>query len=211
MQREVEACLRQHPQVHRAVAHLINDPGAHLVAAVGLVEDTSIAAPTHEELIAHCQQLLPSYMVPEFIAIADALPVTSNGKLDRSGALAVVEKQMSGAEVHVEAVPVEAQVVELVAQVLADSAGISDLDPDADFFASGGDSVTAIRAVGAVREVFAQPLLGITELFSRRSARGLAAEIVRLDPYPGYSAQVADIAAEIAAMGEDELKAQLDN
>lgn len=208
---EVEACLRQHPQVHRAVAHLINDPGAHLVAAVGLVEDTSIAAPTHEELIAHCQQLLPSYMVPEFIAIADALPVTSNGKLDRSGALAVVEKQMSGAEVHVEAVPVEAQVVELVAQVLADSAGISDLDPDADFFASGGDSVTAIRAVGAVREVFAQPLLGITELFSRRSARGLAAEIVRLDPYPGYSAQVADIAAEIAAMGEDELKAQLDN
>lgn len=209
---EVEACLRQHPLVHRAVAHVINDPGAHLVAAVGLVEDGS--APTHDELIAHCQQFLPSYMVPEFIAIAAALPVTSNGKLDRRGAHALIDEHMSArhaAGVHAEAAQVEPKVVELVAQVLADSAGISDLDPDADFFASGGDSVTAIRAVGAVREVFAQPQLGITELFSHRSARGLAAAIVRLDPYPGYSAQVADIAAEVAAMGEDELKAQLDN
>ncbi|MDO4760468.1 MAG: amino acid adenylation domain-containing protein [Corynebacterium sp.] len=210
---EVEACLRQHPQIHRAVAHVINDPSAHLVAAVGLIEDPHTPAPTQEELIAWCQQLLPSYMVPEFIAIANALPVTINGKLDRRGSHALIEehkKNHQASAVPTDAGHVEPQVVELVAQVLADSARISTLDPDADFFASGGDSVTAIRAVGAVRDMFAQPQLGITELFSHRSARGLAAAIVRLDPYPGYSAQVADIAAEVAAMGEDELKAHLD-
>jgi amino acid adenylation domain-containing protein len=76
---EIEAALSRHPAViecavvsapepvigHRIVAH-VTAPGAEA-----------------KELLAHCGELLPSYMVPSSVLLHDTLPRTPTGKLDR--------------------------------------------------------------------------------------------------------------------------------
>jgi long-chain acyl-CoA synthetase len=40
---------------------------------------------TREDVLSHCRQWLPSYMVPDIVEFREALPRTSTGKVDRAG------------------------------------------------------------------------------------------------------------------------------
>ncbi|MGV9743694.1 amino acid adenylation domain-containing protein [Rhodococcus zopfii] len=106
---------------------------------------------------------LPGYMVPAQILVLDALPITANGKLDR-GALPVpaVESRPFRAP--------EGPVEQTVADVYADLLGVDRVGLDDDFFALGGNSLSATQLVarlGAaldttvpVRAVFETPAVG---------------------------------------------------
>ncbi|WP_084480668.1 non-ribosomal peptide synthetase [Nocardia grenadensis] len=79
---EIEAALARHPAVRRSVAAAV--PGAddrpQLVAYLVAGEtpfDTT-------ELAEHAARLLPRYMVPSRWVTVEALPLTSNGKVDHS-------------------------------------------------------------------------------------------------------------------------------
>jgi len=80
---EVENALTAHPQVRRAaVAPRTNNHGdtrlvAYLVPATGERLD-------RRRLRAHVRSLLPSYMVPAVFVELPEIPVTPNGKTDRS-------------------------------------------------------------------------------------------------------------------------------
>jgi fatty-acyl-CoA synthase len=79
---EVEDVLMRHPSV--AQAGVVGVPDAlqgELLAAYVLPKPG--AAPTREELIAHCRASASRYKVPDFIEFPEALPVTVTGKLLR--------------------------------------------------------------------------------------------------------------------------------
>ena len=40
---------------------------------------------TREDVLDHCRQWLPGYMVPDIVEFREALPRTSTGKVDRAG------------------------------------------------------------------------------------------------------------------------------
>jgi long-chain acyl-CoA synthetase len=40
---------------------------------------------TRDEVLNHCRQRLPAYMVPDVVEFCEALPRTSTGKVDRAG------------------------------------------------------------------------------------------------------------------------------
>jgi amino acid adenylation domain-containing protein len=101
------------------------------------------------EIRAKLAAVLPDYMIPEHFCRIDALPLTSNGKVDRTALAALAERSAAPVEAGVAdrlpATPTERRLAEAWAEVLAVPVGtVGRFD---DFFATGGTSLTAIRLV----------------------------------------------------------------
>ncbi|KFI25871.1 hypothetical protein CG51_12865 [Haematobacter missouriensis] len=88
---------------------------------------------------------LPAYMLPSAEVPLDALPVTSNGKLDRKS-LPAPTFVAAGRTAQT---PTEALLATLFAEVLHLSDPVA---AEADFFALGGDSLLAVRLVLRIEE-----------------------------------------------------------
>jgi len=74
--------LHSHPQVQEAVVVAIPDEQAgHRMRA--MVVCAQAAPLTASDLVRHCAQRIPKYMIPEEIDLRDSLPKTSTGKIDR--------------------------------------------------------------------------------------------------------------------------------
>jgi len=81
---EVEAVLYRHPAIGEAVVLPVTDEllGSRLRAVVTV---NGGGGPTRENVLEHCRQWLPGYMVPDVVEFREALPRTSTGKVDRAG------------------------------------------------------------------------------------------------------------------------------
>ncbi len=160
---EVEQVLRTHGSVAQCAVLLREDtPGApHLVAYV--VGEGCVPA----ELLAYAGELLAPYMVPSAVVVLAALPLSPNGKLDRT-ALPAPEFGASGGG-RAAATPTE----ELLCRLCADLLGLDGIGPEDDLFRRGADSMGAIRLIAAAR---AEGLtLRLQDVFEHRSVEALAA------------------------------------
>ncbi|PTL76953.1 non-ribosomal peptide synthetase, partial [Vitiosangium sp. GDMCC 1.1324] len=145
---EIETALAQHPTVREVVVMAREDsPGVkrlvgYVVPAVGQVTDVA-------ELRRHLQQRLPDYMVPAALVSLDALPLTSNGKVDRR-ALPAPELERSARTAYAEPrTPVERELASIWAHVLRlEKVGIHD-----NFFALGGDSIVSLQIIARAHRV----------------------------------------------------------
>ncbi|WP_327329963.1 amino acid adenylation domain-containing protein [Streptomyces sp. NBC_01208] len=141
---EIEAVLRTDDSVRAACVLVREDlPGdrtltAYVVPAPGHTPDPDLLA-------AYVGRRLPAYMVPATIQPLDALPLTANGKLDRSALPAPATAPASGSRL-----PRTAH-EEILAGLFADVLGVDRVGIDDSFFALGGHSLLATRLVGRVR------------------------------------------------------------
>jgi amino acid adenylation domain-containing protein len=80
---EVEAALYDHPDICEAVVLPVPDElvGSRLRAVISVNGSASL---TRREVLEHCRQRLPGYMVPDVVELCDELPRTSTGKVDRT-------------------------------------------------------------------------------------------------------------------------------
>ncbi|MFF2775409.1 amino acid adenylation domain-containing protein [Streptomyces sp. NPDC058052] len=163
---EVQAVLTRHHAVRQAAVVVREDrPGAkHLVAYAVL---DAPGAATAEELRAHTAGLLPEHLVPSAVVVLDALPLTSNGKLDRK-ALPAPEIRSAPAG-RAPATPAERTLCELFADVL----GLDEVGPEESFLLLGGHSLLAARLISRVRRAFGAEI-GIRELFRDPTPAALA-------------------------------------
>ncbi len=161
---DIEAALRQLPQVRDCVVLAIPrlDGDLRLVAYV-------VAHAGHRlegrALRAELDRQLPSYMVPSDYVSLSALPLTSNGKVDRS-ALPQALAEVAGPQ-DFEAP--EGQVEEAVAKIWAELTQTAGVGRRHNFFEIGGHSLMAVRMISAIeqtlgvnvplRELFAHPVL----------------------------------------------------
>ncbi|MGY2063773.1 phosphopantetheine-binding protein, partial [Nocardia gipuzkoensis] len=116
-------------------------------------------------------EFLTGYMVPDAIVVLDVLPLTPNGKLDRK---ALPAPEFGGSAVYrAPRTPIE----QAVAEVFGDLLGAGEVGLDDDFFALGGNSLSATRAVARINEAL-DANLAVRELFEASSVATLAARVV---------------------------------
>ncbi|MFZ0922507.1 MAG: amino acid adenylation domain-containing protein, partial [Candidatus Acidiferrales bacterium] len=134
---EIEAVLGQHPAVREAVVLAREDaPGEKRLVAYVVAESTV------EELRGFLKEQLPEHMVPAVFVLLDALPLLSNGKIDRR-ALPAPDRSRPGLEKSYVAPrdDLELQLTRIWEEVLrVRPIGVRD-----NFFELGGHSLLAIR------------------------------------------------------------------
>ncbi|MEV5324428.1 amino acid adenylation domain-containing protein [Nonomuraea sp. NPDC052634] len=161
---EVTTALRALPQVAEAVVLPVGEGKARQLAA-WVTPATVEAAAVRSAL----RERLPDYMVPAHVVALDRLPLNPNGKIDRA---ALPEPVAERAAYAAPATPEE----ELVAGVFARVLDVERVGTDDDFFALGGDSFAAVRAVKEIGRG-----LRVIDLFTRPSVAELAAFLGRED------------------------------
>ncbi|GAA3139817.1 hypothetical protein GCM10010466_33640 [Planomonospora alba] len=144
---EVRLAIERHPAVRQAavVAHRRN--GSDHALAAFVVSDTTIDPAV---LRAHLAERLPSYMIPATVHQLPALPLNGNGKLDRSR-LPVPLGPGPDPEPPAAAESVPARIQRIWADILG--VRLTALHPDSEFFAHGGDSLSAVRMLSAVARI----------------------------------------------------------
>ena len=146
---EVEAALSRIPGVREAVVLAREDsPGDKRLVAY--VAGSNGAEPAAAALRAALQRELPDYMVPAAFVVLDALPLTSNGKVDRKA----LPAPDIGAQVAPQYVAPRTPAEETLCRIWAEVLGIERAGIEDNFFELGGHSLLAIQVIARIRRDF---------------------------------------------------------
>ncbi|HKH47952.1 MAG TPA: amino acid adenylation domain-containing protein, partial [Thermoanaerobaculia bacterium] len=167
---EVAAALLAHPEVREAVV-LVREapPGQPRLVAYAVLDrtDPTDRSDLRPVLAAWLRDRLPQHMIPSAFVLLDALPLTTNGKIDRA-ALPVPEREVR-AEGEAPRTPVE----ELLAGIWSEVLGCASVGREEGFFDLGGHSLLATRVVSRIRGVLGVDL-PLRALFEAPTVAGLA-------------------------------------
>jgi amino acid adenylation domain-containing protein len=178
---EIEAVMLAQRNVEQAVVVPAKaSPDAERDRLIAYIVAREKPLPSRAALRTAAREKLPAYMVPSAFVFLDALPLTSNGKVDR-GALARAELKRSNEESpEAPRTSTERRIAEIWSQVLKlDALGIHD-----DFFELGGDSLLATQVMSRLAEVFGTEL-SVRSLFEHPTVAGCAAQIAETQTQSG--------------------------
>ncbi|EOD66689.1 non-ribosomal peptide synthetase, partial [Amycolatopsis vancoresmycina] len=171
---EIESVLRSVPGVLDAVVRVLTDAdGGKRLAGylVGVDGEGPIDAGAVRST---AQQLLPDYMVPSALVVLDELPLTEHGKVDRAA--------LPAPDFRAEVVgrrprnTVETVVCDILAEVLS----VPRVYIDDNFFALGGDSISAIQVAGRARTAGIE--LTPRDILERRTPAAIAEQVTVREP-----------------------------
>ena len=174
---EVEAALCEHPQVTGACVCVVDDPAGEAVLVGHL---TGTGPVDHGELRDLLAKRLPAAFVPAYFAQHATFPMTTSGKTDRGALAAAGVPARVGGHARRESRP-PGPIEHIVLRVFEEVLGRTGVGVDESFFAIGGDSMRAVRVVGAL------------------NARGLAVAVADL-----FRAPTAEQLARVTGMGADD-------
>ena len=170
---EVEAALAAHPKVRQAAVTVREnlDGDRRLVAYVVPVGGEDVTGELQTaELRAWLADRLPEFMLPSAVVPLAELPLTVNGKLDRTALPAPAEDRVpSGRRPRG---PVEEVLCGLFAEVL----GVGRVEVEDGFFEFGGDSLLAMRLVSRIGRLLGVEV-GVRALFEAPTAASLASVV----------------------------------
>jgi enterobactin synthetase component F len=171
---EIETAILSSGHVSQAVVIAREDrPGDQRLAAY-LVPREPGMKPDIDSLRGHLATLMPDYMVPSSFQVLDALPLSPNGKLDRS-ALPAPNFQSTAVSR-----PPKTETEKWLAQTFSEVLGLESVGADDDFFNLGGHSLLAARVMARVRERW-KCQLGLGVMFANPTVARLAICLDDLD------------------------------
>jgi acyl-CoA synthetase (AMP-forming)/AMP-acid ligase II len=155
---EIERALREHESViDAAVAAVEHSRGEKMLAAYFVPANG--LQPTERELKLYLQQRLPEYMVPSRIVSVEHLPLSPNGKLDRS-ALEWPRETPDTDRVTAPRTGLEAA----LSLVWCEALGLQSIGVDTNFFDAGGHSLLIVRVQSKIAETLGAEV-SIIDLF----------------------------------------------
>ncbi|MDY2562234.1 syringomycin E biosynthesis non-ribosomal peptide synthetase SyrE, partial [Pseudomonas syringae] len=168
---EIEAALAKHPAVHEAVVTAREDiPGDKRLVAY-YTQSAEHTAVDLEALRSHLQQVLPEYMVPAIYVLLEAMPLTSNGKLDRKALPAPDGDALISRGYEAP----QGEIEEQIAVIWQDLLGVEQVGRHDNFFELGGHSLLAVSLIDRLRK---QDLnLNVNTVFTAPRVREMALAI----------------------------------
>lgn len=197
---EIEAVLAAHPGVRTAAVSVRSGAGTHqtLVAFVACLPGE---APRSADLRTWLRSRLPDVMVPADIVMLPELPVNANGKVDRR-ALAGIASQwqramqpipvagmptgpVGGEDADASPTLLEAELTRIWQRLFECEA----IDPAADFFQLGGDSLLAVQMAVELERLLGRPI-PIATLFAAPTIQSLAQTLADESWIPAWKSLV---------------------
>jgi acyl carrier protein len=171
---EISSVLDTHPAV-KASAVVVAGEGVEdkrLVAYMVLAPEVELTATVFREFL---QTRVPDYMIPAVFVRVSALPLTTNGKVDRA-ALPAPNGNVLAEEEYVEPrTLVEQRLAELIAPLLkVERVGAND-----NFFLLGGHSLLGTQLLTRISDAFGVELSLLT-IFDHPTLAGMSSEIEKL-------------------------------
>lgn len=167
---EIEAALLGEPDVTEALVLLREDGAAKRL--IGYV--TGPVPGSEESLRRALETKLPKHMLPEAVVVLDKMPTNPNAKLDRA-ALPLPEAQRRRTLGVAPASAAERQVLTLWGDFLT----LPDLGVTDDFFAMGGTSLLALRAIAGMRKLWPDVPLTVADFFDAPTVRGICERLAQ--------------------------------
>ncbi len=168
---EVETTLCQYPGVREALVVAPPDRTGNRALAAYLVVDGQ--RPSVSALRQHVSRSLPEYMVPSTFAFLDALPLTTNGKIDRAALPATPEDRPTLDVMYADPM---AGVEERIAAVWRDLLRVRSVGRDDNFFDLGGHSLMVIQVQQQLHATCGWDL-SVVDLFRHPTIRALAVHV----------------------------------
>jgi amino acid adenylation domain-containing protein len=198
---EIEAALSAHHGVAESVVMSREDhPGdRRLVAYIAGGEQARLAPREIQQFLA---ERLPEHLIPNTFVILEALPRTTNGKIDRRALPAALGGRSNKADSYVPPrTSIEQEITKLWAEILkADRVGIHD-----NFFTDlGGHSLLATQLMSHLRN-WVHVDLPLRLLFQAPTVAGLAEEIARAQVEQTPADVLAEVLAELRQLSDAEV------
>jgi amino acid adenylation domain-containing protein len=165
---EIESLLNQHPTVRQSAA-AVRDFGRgdnRLACYVVAREGQTIDTPALQDYL---RSKVPPYMVPQHVAVLDAMPLTPNGKIDRRA----LPDPTPGASGERDYVPPTTSVQKRLADTWAEVLRVRRVGLRDAFFDLGGHSMLAVRLIARIRDTFDVDL-PIRTVFQAQTVEALA-------------------------------------
>jgi amino acid adenylation domain-containing protein len=192
---EIETALRSLPEIADAAVAIKEEPSfgkqlvAYLVSSNGVLPES--VALRHK-----LKKRLPVHMLPAVFMPIEKLPRSPNGKIDR-GALPAFVRQTSKARTPQS--PEETSLCAMFAEVLRrEQVGVED-----DFFAVGGDSLSAMRLVGRVCTGFGVTL-SLRDFYSASTVTDLAS-LIQAIQFTAASSEASKASVDEEVFEEEEI------
>lgn len=194
---EIERCFLTHQSVQQVAIVPTDEDGTTALNAF-LVGDRSGAPGQWQD---YFSSRLPSYMLPAQILWLDALPMTSNAKVDARALLALLPRRSKADAADAAAGPLEAALRDCWAEVL----GTTRFTAHDSFFAVGGHSLKAVALAEMVQRA-CELELSIGEIFERPVFADMLALLEARKPDAPNSAQQDPLESLVDAVGVDALE-----
>lgn len=184
---EIVRVLDEHPAVvaSAVLAREVSPGEMHLVAYVVPSAGSQLTGSEVQNFIAG---RLPEYMLPTLLVKLDALPLNSNGKVDRAG---LPEPNLRNILNNDLFVAPRTTIERRVAEILAALLDLGQVSVEDNFFLIGGHSLLATQLIARIRDVFGVEL-GLRVLFDGPTVAQLSSQIE------------AALRAKVEAMSEEE-------
>ncbi|MFW0790777.1 amino acid adenylation domain-containing protein [Gordonia sp. CPCC 205333] len=167
---EIDAVLRTVSDVEDAVTIPLSRGTTTVLASY--VTGRGLSASTVRSALT---RILPGFLLPSAITVLPEMPLTTNGKIDRSALPApTFAAEIAYRPPHT---PDESACVEAFSAVTA----IDTIGVDHDFFSIGGDSLSATTVVAKINRTLGTALT-VRDIFDGRTPAGVAALITSPEP-----------------------------
>jgi amino acid adenylation domain-containing protein len=167
---EIEKVLAQHPGVGEAMVIVReDDPGDKRLTAYVVANGD---LPSAEDLRRYLREKLPAYMVPQAFMEMDRIPLSSNGKIDRSKLPTPGDgSQLSGG---VEYCPPRTDTEKKITDIWLQVLGLKQIGVHDNFFDAGGYSFLLVKVCNTLREEFSSEIK-VVDLFQYPTIASFAA------------------------------------
>ncbi|GAA2109275.1 hypothetical protein GCM10009802_05570 [Streptomyces synnematoformans] len=204
---EVDAALGRHPGLAESVTVVRTDDAGHGVGLTAYVVPAGQDGPDAGELRTHLAARLPDYMIPDAFVQLGTLPLSANGKVDRSALPDADPVRLGTSTPYVAcSTPLEHALADIWADVLgAERVGVHD-----DFFERGGNSLGVTQIAYALSDHLRIDV-SLRDVFEARTLADQAAVAESTARAAGADAQaLAEIYLHVRSLDGAQTRAMLD-
>ncbi|WP_407883159.1 non-ribosomal peptide synthetase, partial [Scytonema sp. NUACC26] len=197
---EIEAVLNKHPQIGQAIVVLYGSEAREkrLIAYIVIIREQTL---TSEQLREFLKLKLPEYMIPSAFIFLNALPLTSNGKVNRR-ALPAPNETLSNLCTFV---PPRTPGEEVLIQIWQEILSLERISIYDNFFELGGHSLLAMQLVSHIYKKFDLEL-SVRQVFQNQTVVQLVDTMAQIAGDREVIEEIARTWQEIAALSPEQLQ-----